>query len=68
MEMFSSMAAGFHAERAYQCTAARNCKNNNKSNSNKTKKKETRLSLNVTEFCFFFFFFFFLLSKIQLEA
>ena len=68
MEMFSSMAAGFHAERVYHCTAALNCKSNYNSNNNKTKKKETRLGLNVTEFCFFFIYFNFLLSKIKLEA
>ena len=54
MEMISSMTAGFRAERAYHCTVARKCKNNNKSNNNKTKKKETRLSLNITEFCCLF--------------
>ena len=69
MEMFSSMAADFHSERAYHSTAARNCKNDNISNNNKMKKKETRLSLNVTEFCFFnLFYLFILFSKIKLEA
>ena len=61
MEMFSSMAADFHAERAYHCTAARNCKNDNNSNNNKTKrKKQDSVEMLLNSAFFFFIYFFFL--------